>query len=139
LFRSTLQPMECKSMSRRSYSDDTKAAVMAELAAGQGVGKVAGEYKIPVGTVKAWKRRTRGEQPVATQKKEAIGDLLVQYLETNLRTLKAQSEIFADPEWLKKQSASEAGILHGVITDKTVRLLEALGPTAADGTLPSGD
>ncbi len=115
-------------MARRSYSDETKAAVMAELAAGQGVGKVADEYRIPVGTVKAWKRRVKSEHPVATQKKEAIGDLLVQYLETNLRTLKAQSEVFADPEWLKKQSASEAAMLHGVLTDKTVRLLEAMAP-----------
>ena len=56
-------------MSRRSYDDETKAAVMAELAAGQGVGKVAEQYEIPVGTVKAWKRRMKGEQPVATQKK----------------------------------------------------------------------
>lgn len=56
-------------MARRSYSDETKAAVMAELAAGQGVGKVAKDYEIPVGTVKAWKRRIKGEHPVATQKK----------------------------------------------------------------------
>lgn len=56
-------------MSRRSYSDEIKAAVMAELAAGQGVGTVAKDYEIPVGTVKAWKRRAKGEHPVATQKK----------------------------------------------------------------------
>ncbi len=54
---------------RRSYDDETKAAVMAELAAGQGVGKVADDYSIPVGTVKAWKKRLKGEQPVATEKK----------------------------------------------------------------------
>ncbi len=121
-------------MARRNYSDETKAAVMAELAAGQGVGKVAKDYEIPVGTVKAWKRRTKDERPVATEKKEAIGDLLVQYLETNLRTLKAQSEVFADPEWLKKQSASEVAMLHGVLTDKTVRLLEAMAPPSGYST-----
>lgn len=79
----------------------------------------------------------QGRASGCNPKKEAIGDLLVQYLETNLRTLKAQSEVFADPEWLKEQSASEATMLHGVITDKTVRLLEAMGPpggpTEGDG------
>ena len=123
-------------MTRRNYDDDTKAAVMAELAAGQGVGKVAGDYKIPVGTVKSWKKRLNGEQPVAPQKREAIGELLVEYLETNLRTLKAQSLVFANKEWLERQSAQEAAILHGVLTDKTVRLLEALG--GPEGTSPTG-
>lgn len=130
-------------MSRRNYDDDTKAAVMAELAAGQGVGAVAKKYEIPAGTVKSWKKRLKGEQPVASEKKEAIGDLLVKYLETNLQTLRVQSEAFRDREWLARQSASEVAILHGVLTDKTVRLLEALGgpddATPDDATPDAGD
>ncbi len=72
----------------------------------------------------------QGRATGCNRKKEAIGELLVKYLETNLRTLAAQSAVFADEEWLKKQSASEVAVLHGVIIDKTVRLLEALGPEA---------
>ena len=70
----------------------------------------------------------QGRASGCNRKKEAIGDLLVQYLETNLKTLKAQSDVFADPEWIRQQDASEMAILHSVLTDKTVRLLEALGP-----------
>ena len=102
---------------------------MVELLAGQSVGQVARDYDIPVGTVKGWKRKAReeaGEQPVASPKKEEIGDLLVAYLEENLRSLRAQAEVFGKPEWLEKQSASELAVLHGVQTDKPIRLLEAL-------------
>lgn len=123
-------------MTRRTYSEETKAAAMAALLEGQSVSAVAKAYEIPKGTVSNWKRAAaEGVRRDRTQKKadEAparIGELLFEYLTTNLQTLKLQSEVFADAEWLKNQSASEAAVLHGVLTDKTVRLLEALGPDA---------
>src|SRR5262249_14728366 len=69
------------------------------------------------------------EQPVApdgTTKKEEIGRLLIEYLRTNLETLSLQSMMFRDPTWLAKQSAEGVAVLHGVLTDKTTRLLQAL-------------
>lgn len=107
-----------------AYTDETKAAVLAALMAGQSISEVAREYNIPKGTVSAWKKRTTVAEN-ATQKKE-IGDLLVEYLRTNLNTLRTQAEVFADKTWLKKQAAGELAVLHGVLTDKAVRLLEAL-------------
>jgi len=88
---------------------------------------VAREYKIPKGTVSSWKTRPLAGD--ATQKRDAIGALLLEYLHTNLETLKAQSVFFRDVGWLAKQSAADAAVLHGVMTDKTIRLLEALGGT----------
>ncbi len=35
-------------------------------------------------------------------------------------------EFFRDEDWLYKQDASELTVLHGVVSDKTIRLLEAL-------------
>lgn len=122
------------------YSPDTKAAVLAALLEGQSVTAVAKEYSIPEGTVKSWKSRQRGGEHVATvapQKRAEIGDLLMGYLEANLRALKAQAEVFADPDWIRKQDASEAAVLHGVQTDKAVRLLEALSHAADDNTTDS--
>lgn len=114
----------------RSYSDETKAAVMAALLEGQSVSSVAREYKIPKGTVSNWKRKAKeeagGVQADRTQKKE-IGDLLIDYLQANLKALRAQAEVFTDPVWLSKQGAAEAATLHGVMTDKAVRLIEAFG------------
>lgn len=112
---------------RREYTDETKAAVMAALLSGQSVTHVAREYKVPVGTVRSWRSRMANPEPVASEKREAIGDLLVEYVEANLRTLKEQSEVFRNRLWLEKQDASQLAVLHGVIADKTVRLLEALG------------
>lgn len=115
-------------MARREYSDETRAAVKSALLTGQSVSSVAKEYNIPKGTVSNWKRYGVGGTAERTQKKnDRIGQLLLQYLEANLEALRVQSEVFADPSWLKKQHASDAAVLHGVMTDKAVRLLEAFG------------
>lgn len=111
------------------YSDETRAAVLASLLAGQSIGQVSREYNIPKGTVSAWKSR-RGRES-ATQKRE-IGELLLIYLRTNLEALTAQAEAFKDSTWLRGQSASDVAVLHGVMTDKAIRLLEAFG-NAQDG------
>jgi transposase-like protein len=106
------------------YSEDTKAAVMAALLTGQSVSQVAREYDIPKGTVNSWKQRNMRD--FATQKRERIGELLVSYLSTSLETLEAQARMFSNEEWLKKQNAADVAVLHGVVTDKAIRLLEAL-------------
>ena len=113
---------------RRTYDPEVKAQVLAALLTGQGAEKVAQDYQIPVGTVRSWKAKAKQPDGVATQKKEKIGALLLEYLAVSLATLKKQSEFFADETWLKKQDASSAAVLHGVLADKTVRLLEALAP-----------
>jgi transposase-like protein len=119
-------------MARSSYPPETKAAVVAALLEGQAASKVAADYKLPEGTVKAWGSRLRNNgselQSVATEKKDEIGELLVRYLHANLTTLEAQNVVFRDPTWLTKQNAADVAVLHGVLTDKAVRLLEALGP-----------
>lgn len=116
------------------YPDEVKAAVMAALLQGQSVNQVAKQFDIPAGTVSSWRRRVAAT-PVVDHAgtREHIGELLVSYLEASLQTLRAQVVVFRTPEWLMKQNASEAAVLHGVLTDKVIRLLEAL---AASDTLP---
>lgn len=113
-------------MARTEYSEETKAAVMAALLSGQSVNQVAKEYDIPKGTVSGWKRKSTEVAEVTTQKKERIGELLVSYLSTSLETLEAQARMFKNEDWLKKQNAADVAVLHGVVTDKAIRLLEAL-------------
>jgi transposase-like protein len=117
------------------YSDETKAAVMAALLTGQSVSAVAKEYKIPHGTVRSWKsRQLNGESvaTVATVKKVEIGDLLIEYLRENLATLRAQVIAFRNEDWLSRQDASDVAVLHGVLTDKAVRLIEAMSHVSDD-------
>lgn len=114
---------------RNEYSDSTKAAVMAALLAGQGVEEISRQYSIPAATLRSWKSKQLNSESVVTvitRKKEKIGELLVEYLSASLTTLKAQVEFFKNEEWLKKQDASAVATLHGVTTDKAIRLLEAL-------------
>ena len=115
------------------YSDETKAAVMAALLTGQSVSSVAREYSIPKGTVSNWKRGNGvGGTEKRTQKAEKIGDLLIAYLHENLKTLQVQSVAFRNEDWLSRQDASDVAVLHGVLTDKAVRLLEAMSNAASD-------
>jgi len=116
------------------YDDNTRAAVMAALLGGQSISSVASEYKIPRGTVATWSSKLPKNQTVSNTKKEEIGDLLLEYLGANLKALRIQVEQFASVEWLNKQNAADVAVLHGVMTDKAVRLLEAFSNDSGTDT-----
>lgn len=123
-------------MRGKAHSEETKAAVMAALLQGQGVNEVAEKYQVPKACVSRWKQEIGPQlEQLGTEKRDEFGDLLASYLRTNLVTLQVQSEFFRDPDWLKKQPASDLAVLHGVVTDKTIRLLEA-AERAADVLQP---
>ena len=123
---------------RREYSDETKAQVMAALLTGQAVSLVAKEYAIPKRTVAHWKNTAIAKvQSDGTKKVDgpSLDDLLRSYMEANLVTLREQSIFFRSEKWLHRQGASELAVLHGVLADKTIRILEAWGgPAEDDGT-----
>ena len=109
---------------KRKYSPEQRAAVLSALLEGQALSHVAKEYKMPYSTVRRWRENQKAGR-YADQDK--VGDLLLQYLQTNLETLRKQAEFFCDRDWLEKQSASEVAVLHGVMSDKAIRILEAYG------------
>ena len=113
---------------RQTYDDQTKAAVLASLLAGQAVSYVAKEYDIPEGTVASWKaRELRGVNAADLEEKQAvIGPKLLDYMVAALDTLRAQLIVMGDPEWLRKQSAADLAVLAGVQVDKLMRMFEAL-------------
>jgi transposase len=112
----------------KQTDENTKAAVMAALLAGQGVDEVSHQFKLPQSTVSTWKKeidQARFDE-LRLKKAERLAELLGEYLEETLTTLTAQTIFFRNATWLKKQSASELAVLHGVQTDKALRLLEAI-------------
>jgi hypothetical protein len=129
-------------VARGQYSDEVKAAVMAALLAGQGVNEVSAAYSVPSATVRSWKSRAGIRDVVAPivsdDARSRIGDLLLGYLTKIIGALSAQAVLFADSEWLKKQSAGELAVLHGVAVDKAVRLLEALEGSEFDESSEGG-
>jgi transposase-like protein len=114
-------------MSNRQYSDETKAAVMAALLAGQSINAVAREFKIPKGTVSGWKVKSERVVGSATQKSAEVGEKLILLLVTELDSLIETSKVARDPTWIKKQNAADLAVFLGVKHDKVGRMLEALG------------
>lgn len=116
-------------MARTSYTPEVKAMVMAALLEGQSIPKVAEMYSVPRGTISGWKKVLKATiRTEATQKDEtSLDSLLLGYVSENLVTLREQAKFFRNPEWLKHQEASELAVLHGVLTDKSIRLLELFG------------
>src|SRR5215475_7319053 len=101
---------------------------MAALLAGQGVNEVATEYHLDKAVVSRLKNGLSAEelQRVATQKGAEIEQLLFTYLTSNLKALDALAEIVSEREYIIKQPADSLAVLHGVMADKSIRLLEAI-------------
>lgn len=108
-----------------NYSDELKAQVMAALLAGQSLNKVAGEYKLPKSTVQGWRKQADAIRSTGGATSESIDAKLLEYLGKSITALCIQAEHFGDKGWLTKQSAEQLAVLHGVQTDKIIRLLEA--------------
>jgi hypothetical protein len=122
-----------------------RAAVLALLATGTSIRKAAKECGVGVATVSRWRDENPPPVPLAspdmavipasdgtvfredgTQKRRReIGEQLYDYMQTSVETLTAQLRLFGDRDWLAKQPAGELGTLHGIVADKTARLLAA--------------
>lgn len=111
-------------MPRHTYSDDLRAAALADVVL-LGPGATAAKYGIPRSTLTTW-QQTHDIVHDPSLKKARIMDLAATYLEANLQALTAQAYVTSEPEYIKQQSAEGLAILHGVMADKSVRLLEAI-------------
>ncbi len=106
----------------KAHSDEVKAQVMAALLAGQGVADAARQYHLPEGTVAEWKRQVHGVQSL---KKDELSDLVSGCLREFITSVQVYARETRDPEYIKKQPASEIAVLLGVVADKAFRILEA--------------
>src|SRR5215210_3098727 len=115
-------------MRGKRHSDDVQSQVMAALLAGQGVMETATQYDLPESTIREWRSALSSEQfaELRAKKGEQIEELLFGYLTANLKALKAQADVTSEREYIIEQSASDLAVLHGVMADKSVRLLEAI-------------
>lgn len=114
-------------MRGKKHSDEVRAQVMAALLAGQGVMEVASQYNLDASVVSRWRSAIPNDQLqlIASKKGDRIEQLLFEYLTETLTTLKEQAIIVREREYVTKQPAGELAVLHGVMADKGVRLLEA--------------
>lgn len=116
-----------------AYDQTQRAAVLASLLAGSSVAEVSRQTGIPDSTVERWRdqagigpKQPKIPQLLGAETKYDLGELVGGYLSDILITLRAQSVHARDEEWLARQNAHDLAILHGVLSDKAVRLLGAL-------------
>ena len=115
-------------MRGKKHSDEVQAQVMSALLAGQGVTEVAAEYNLPDSTVSDLRKRVDDKfGEVRNENKGAkIEKLLFDYLTANLIALRKQAEVVSEAEYIERQPAGDIAVLHGVMADKSIRLLEAI-------------
>jgi len=108
----------------RRYTDDEKAAALADVLI-LGPGATAAKYSVPLGTLKGWQREYEIVHD-PTIKKGRIELLAITYLEASFQALIAQAHVISQPEYIDRQPAGELAILHGVVADKAIRLVDAI-------------
>lgn len=109
----------------RRYTEQERAAALADVVL-LGTGATAAKYDIPRSTLTTW-QETYAIVHNPQIKKASIEVLAMTYLEASLQALTAQAYVISQPEYIERQPAGELAILHGVVADKAVRLLDALG------------
>jgi transposase-like protein len=113
----------------QSHTPETKAAVLADVVAGESVAAVARKYGIGRNTIRVWTAELGDHGSSAIQqKKEAIGEKVYGLVEDNVETLRKIAKHAQKDEWLDKQTANDLAVFMGVMQDKTVRLLSAFRP-----------
>jgi len=99
---------------------------MAALLAGQGVNEVAAAYNLDSGLVSRWKAKIPATQlqQVAVEKKERLVDLIENHLIASLKGAAKVACQADNDKWRDSQTASDLAIFYGVLSDKSIRLLE---------------
>ena len=113
----------------RAHGNQVAARVIADLIiARESQREIAEQNGISEGSISNIKarylldfERLKNTAPDADSVLPLVTNLLTQ----SLVTLTVQLEQFGDKDWLATQSAGDLAILHGVIADKTLRLLAA--------------
>jgi hypothetical protein len=120
-------------MRGKPHSNTVRAQAMTALLIGDPVLTVAAAYGLPKQTVSDWRKRLiAGEfDKVRTKKREdgssaapGFDALLFDYLEATLGSMTVQVQEFGNLDWLKEQNARELALLHGILFDRTFRMLE---------------
>ncbi|MFN7931525.1 MAG: helix-turn-helix domain-containing protein [Blastocatellia bacterium] len=117
----------------RQTDDPVRAAVISALLAGQGVSQIARELKLSKATVSRIKNTVGPKhlEQVETEKRDKITALIESHLETSLTCAnELAKKATSNQAWFDKQTASEIAVLYGVLTDKSLRILEAIQPEA---------
>jgi hypothetical protein len=101
--------------------------VLVDLLTGHGVCGVAVRHGLSKSVVSRWKAEIPAVEleQVGTKKREQFADAVSGCVTANLESLTAQARAASDPDWIRQQSAKDLAMLHGVMFDKSLRILGA--------------
>lgn len=141
-------------MTRQKYSAEVKAACIAALRLGSSPAEVAKQFNVLPATVRGWKSRLEplngpapspevlaGMNPTErarAEEHERVRSLVMDYLMQGLESLREQAKTASQDDYLRGQSAHDVAILHGVLADKVVRILEAYNGLDAGSNAVAG-
>jgi transposase len=115
---------------------EIKAKAIALLLDGNNAVFVSKETGVSQATIRKWSRET---PEVGEATADRIRNLIVQNLETSMGATAAIAEHVKDKEWLMQQDAQQLAVLYGVMTDKSVRILEAMSTANAPRIAPKSE
>ena len=117
----------------RTYDDDVRARVIADIISGESVGTIARRYGVGKTTINRWGQST-GVKPVRVADGvpdrsvtlEDIADRVGVYLDLNFAALADQARRFATEEWMAAQSGAVLTDNHAALGELAIRLLAGL-------------
>ena len=114
-------------MRGKKHSDETRALVVADLLSGLGVMKVASKYNLDPSVVSRIRSSLgAGElQEIASLKRESLATLIENHLRASLKAAMQLAGQCDDETWRNKQNAADMAIFYGVLTDKSIKIVEA--------------
>ena len=110
----------------KTYTEEFKAQVIAELVGGASVRSLARKHNVPPVTIRHWRIQWGIQAPVVAPKNEVdIQERGLRLLLANLDALEAIAAHAKDKKWLAKQQAAGLAIFAGVLTDKAFVILDS--------------
>lgn len=124
-------------MKRTTYTAEQRAQVVAAWKAGASLNAIVRAQGIPKSTVREWVKGVEriAVAPKTTQGAEEgetsalnIDAMAWRLVGGSFDALDAVHRLAQDPDWLRRQNAADVAIFFGVISDKLIRVLEAVRP-----------
>jgi len=109
--------------------EEVKQAIAADLIAGEKPIDIANARNVSLSTISRVKKKYLSPEMLSKMeaaKADILGDLMILSLESGIEATVRIAEVTKDRGWLTTQTAGDLGKMYGIISDKTVRVAEAM-------------
>lgn len=104
---------------------EIQAAVMASLYLNQPVAQIAAQYGLTHNQVYTWKLAFDSVESIL--RRDRLSEMLMVYIEQEIKSLMAISIVTSDKEWIFKQNAGDLAMYFATKSDRVMQILQAFG------------